>query len=311
MKDKYDEVFDEITKLYTEEAKPLLSEKKIDAALEREKNYIEYIRNAGLSPDIITRGNTAKYCKDMVRKDQPLYFLYYILGLLTGISYCMLFWLILKCTAMYLLGHADSFTSGIPLSYSLYIVSVYYIFNDIINYVQKKSAINNKSSLHLSFLRIIELILISGGCAVIYGLSAFKGLFKISLLNAFLITAGLLFLSGIHNVIYSSRFISFLTIGVMTLIRKPASVIDDALADYIKRNDKPQDTLIRQLKSDSTYCYLGLFMAVILDIICLKQLLIHLEVKRILFFIAVVIITLLLFTAIISCKCVISALKTL
>ena len=77
MKDKYDEVFDEITKLYTEEAKPLLSEKKIDAALKREKKYIEYIRNAGLSPDIITRGNTAKYCKDMVRKDQPLYFLYY------------------------------------------------------------------------------------------------------------------------------------------------------------------------------------------------------------------------------------------
>ena len=96
----------------------------------------------------------------------------------------------------------------------------------------------------------------------------------------------------------------------MTLIRKPASVIDDAVSDYIKRNDKPQDTLIRQLKSDSTYCYLGLFMAVILDIICLKQLLIHTEVKLVLFFIAVVVISLLLFTAIISCKRVISALKT-
>ena len=310
MKDKYDEVFDEITKLYTEEAKPLLSEKKIDAALEREKNYIEYIRNAGLSPDIITRGNTAKYCKDMVRKDQPLYFIYYILGLLTGISYCILFWIILKCIVMYLMGHADIFRSCIPLSYSLYIVSVYYLFNDLINYIQKKSAINNKSSLHLSLLRIIELLLIAGGCAVIYVLSAFKGIFKISLLNAFLITAGLLFLSGIHNVIYSSLFISFLTIGVMALIRKPASNIDDAVTEYIKRNDTPHDRLIRQLKSDSTYCYIGLFIAVILDIICLKQLLIHLDAKLALFFIAVVITSILLFTAVISCKRVINALKT-
>lgn len=311
MKDKYDEFFDEIEKLYTEEAKPLLSEEKIKSTLEKEKDYIDYAREAGINPGSVTHGNTAKHCKDMLRKDQPLYFIYYLLGLFTSISYCILFWIILKCTALYLTGNKDIFQSDVPISYSIYVVTIYLIFNDLIYYIKRKSTSNDRLSSTCHLMRIVEILLITGGCTTIYILSATNGLIHLSILNAFLITVALLFLSGIHNVIYSSRFISFFTIGIMTITRKPSELIDDIITDYIDRNNNSNENIDRQLKNDRIYCFIGLFMAAVLDIICLRQTLKHQEITLILFFISVIIITVLLFTAIISCNKVIKALKKL
>ena len=107
--DEYQKLFNEISETYIEEAKPLISDEKINSALENEKNYIEKAKNTGISPMSIVNGNTAKYCKDMLRKDQPLHFIYYILSLFTQISYLMLICVAIKCTILYFTGHNNAF----------------------------------------------------------------------------------------------------------------------------------------------------------------------------------------------------------
>ena len=299
--DEYQKLFNEISETYIEEAKPLISDEKINSALENEKKYIEKAKNTGISPMSIVNGNTAKYCKDMLRKDQPLHFIYYILSLFTQISYLMLICVAIKCTILYFTGHNNAFSANTHLSYIPYLITLYFVSGDIIHHVQRKSIINGTKS-HKTILRIISAILAAGGCMIIYIITGTRGIFTASLPVVFLITVAMLFLSGIHNVIYSSQFVSFFTIGFMTITRKPADEVKNVISDYISKSSQKSDDLKVRLKTDRIYCFIGAFIAVILDIVCIKQLVNKITMPLIIFCVASLIITLLLVIAFISCR---------
>lgn len=303
--DGYEKLFHEISTAYKEDAMHLISDEKINSTIENEKEYIKKAKENGLSPMQIIHGNLAKYCKDMLRKDQPLYSVYYILSLFTQISYMLLICVAAKCVYLCFLGHKNVFSSNIPLSYTPYLVTLYFIVDDIIHHMQKKYILNDKT-FNMAAARITEIILAAAGCVILYVFTKTDGIFDISLTTSFLITVAFLFLSGIHNVVYSSQFVTFFTIGFMTLTLRPAGETNNIISEFISKNPKNNDILKAHLKTDRIYCFIGAFISVILDIICIKQLLNKIVMPLTIFGVASLVITALFIAALISCSKIIS-----
>ncbi len=335
----YDKVYDEFKENFKEEANSLISADKIQQVLKDEKRIFSIAKKHGISIKSFAGNNLVRYTKDTLRRCQPLSFIYFILSFFTEFFYCMLLWCAVKCCILYFIGNKSAFSETIPLTAAPIFFTVVLICHAVTQNHTKHKLLRNADNLKHSVLifnavaYIISAVIIATVFLLLYlNLSNagsrnrnifYDNFFNITLFNIFLYTVAFLFLSGIHNVIYSSHIVSFITIGTMLLLHHNNQV-DKAINHYTalrlanfvsvrhitiddyKKSDqhiKEFNSLTRSsLKSYRLYSSFGLFIAIVLDATCIMQLFKALGIGFIIFTFVSLIITFILFIAILSCN---------
>ena len=240
-------------------------------------------------------------------------------------------WSIAKCIFLYFTGtNKEAFSDRLSFSVSLIFFAVAIICNSATHiYTRKllftcKGNIKAKISLYNAACSLISAIIIIISVLFIYLNTGSILTINLSLSEVFIITVAMLALSGIHNVIYSSHFTAFMSIGYAIMLhRKPQT--DKAISHYkdlslkeflsihgitttsYKEDSQLQAEFNKWLRSKAvtlrTYSAIAFFIAFILAFICLRQLIITgISASFIIFTIAALIITVILFLSILSCS---------
>jgi len=300
--------YDTIANHFTEEARSLISDTVIKECLSREKKRFENAVFLQIPLKKIVGNNTLRHCKDLLRKEQPLPFLYFLLCFLSEVSILML----LYGAAI---GIWKSFTKGggfftsFPYLYPLItifgITGIQSAFHMHLNTIlaipfsstpptaaeiKKRKHTLNKKSL-LSFLLIVILMAAASFLVHYFKLNKHS---MITVTACFLAYACCMVLFGIHNVIYSSHCISFLSIGGMILTKRPKEALAEKTQQYLSLcylqilslshktqedltqnpslENKLKDAVHSRMITGRIYYLLAIIILAISDILCLSRL---------------------------------------
>ncbi len=335
--------FDELQASLKAEAKTLLSKESIENITEEEKQKWELSELLSLPQESYIGNNLTRYTKGLVRKKQPFSFLYYFLGFMMEFSMCLLLYVILFGAWNAVTNGFSAFLSPVEFLNAGSIIFCLLLFMDgrriYLGKLLKSSAktdfseknfskeelqtIENKcrkSSLPVLFLSILLCCIF---CGVIRSFHLSKNI-KIDLPVAFLTYAAFALLSGLHNVLYSSHFLPFFTIGGSMLSNRPKEQTEEALSHYkllsyeqiLDRSGKTleefttdettaKDTmqlLRNRLNTYRVYSVLGLFIVFILDIVCIRTLVASVTLTLAVFFLISLLGTVIFLTAFLSAQ---------
>lgn len=300
--------YETIANYFTEEARSLIADTAIEKCLSDEKKRFENAVFLQIPSKKIVGSNTPRHCKDLLRKEQPLPFLYSFLCFLSEASILML----LYGAAV---GIWKSFAKGggfftpFPFLYPLIVIlgitglrSLCRLHLQTILTIPFPSTPPTEAEIKkrkhtliqkylLSLLLII--ILISAASFAVYYFNLNKTS-QITVATCFLTYVCCMVLFGIHNVIYSSHCISFLSIGGMILTKRPKEELEEKTEQYLSlcylqilslshktREDLAQNaSLENKLKgmvysrmiTGRIYYLLAIIILAISDILCLIQL---------------------------------------
>lgn len=327
----YNTIYKQFEKNFKEEAESFIPEDDIKVTLKMEKIRFENAEKYDISINKLTGSSLMRYTKDAARRCQPLFFIYYILSILTSFCYCLLMWSIAKCTFLYFTAsNKEAFSDKLSFSVSLIFFAVAIICNSVTHiYTRKllftcKGNIKTKLSLFNTACSLIAAIIIIISALFIYLSPGSVLTINLSLSEIFIITVAMLALSGVHNVIYSSHFTAFMSIGYAIMLRRKPQT-DNAISNYkdlslkeflsirgitpadYKNDSQLQAEFNKWLRSKAvtlrTYSAIAFFITFILTFICLRQLIITgISASFIIFTIAAFIITVILFLSILSCS---------
>lgn len=336
MNSDYDTIYSQFEKNFKEEASPFLTDTSINNTLEIEKIRFNNAKKYNIPVNKIAGSSLARYTKDMLRQCQPLFFIYYIFSMLSELSYYLLIWSTLKCIYLYFTGSEKAFSSKLSYSVSLVFFTCIIIYNAITqgyarNLLFKCSKINiqnvkTKINIFNAFCCFISVVLVAAMALFTYSGSGKVPAASFSLFEIFIFTVAILSISGVHNVIYSSHFTSFITIGYLYMLDKPAETAS-AISHYIELSlagflvshhlaipEYKKDvhwqiefnqTLRQKIITFRVYGALAFFITSMLFAICLRQLIITGLSPGLIIFTAVTLITVvLMFLEIISCNCI-------
>lgn len=331
MNTEYNTIYGQFEKNFKEEAESFIPEDDIELILKIEKIRFENAAKYNISINKLTGNSLMRYTKDVLRRCQPLSFIYYILSISTSFCYCLLMWSIAKCTFLYFTGtNKEAFSGKLSFSLSLIFFAVAIICNSVTHIYTRKllficnGNIKTKISLLNTACSIISAVIIIISTMYIYLKPGNVLTINLSLSEIFIITVAMLALSGIHNVIYSSHFTAFMSIGYAIMLRRKPQT-DNAISHYkdlllkeflslhgttpasYKENIQLQSEFDKWLRSKAvtlrTYSAIAFFITFILAFICLRQLVITgISASFIIFTIVAIIITIILFLSILSCS---------
>lgn len=338
MDNRYNTVYKQFEKNFKEEAGAFITDEDIKSTLGMEKTRFNNAEKYNIPISKFAGSSLARYTKDLLRHHQPLPFIYYILGIITEFFYCLLIWSIIKCIFLYITGNGQEvFKEKIDISISVVFFAVVIICSYITKlYTRKllyscKGNIKRKILIFNSICYIISAIIIVTNAMHIYLNNKNYLEASLSLFQIFIITVAMLSVSGIHNVIYSSHFNSFMAISIAIICRKPEEK-DKAIEKYLalllksfliqhnismpayKENSQLQTNFKKWVRSKAVtlraYGAIAFFILFILVITCLRQLIITgVSTGFIIFSIMVLVITVILFLEILSCSQVIKSSK--
>ena len=300
--------YETIANYFTEEACSLISDATIEKCLSDEKKRFENAVFLQIPSKRIVGSNTPRHCKDLLRKEQPLPFLYSFLCFLSEASVLMLLY---GAAA----GIWNSFAKGsgfftpFPFLYPLIIIlgitglqSAYHLHLNTILIIPftstppaeaeiKKRKQTLKQKYLLSFLLIVILMAAASFAVYYYKLNKTS---PITVTTCFLAYACCMVLFGIHNVIYSSHCISFLSIGGIILTNRPKEALEAKTREYLSLcylqilslSHKTRDDLAKnpslenklkgavhsRMITGRIYYLLAIIILAISDILCLIQL---------------------------------------
>lgn len=336
MNNNYDTIYEQFEKNFKEEASSFITYDNIANILELEKIRFDNAKKYNIPINKIAGSSIARYTKDMLRRCQPLFFVYYILSILSELSYYLLIWSIIKCTYLYFTETREAFTTQIPFSLSLVFFTVIVICNAVIqsytrNILFKCSKGNIKNIKSKIFIFNVICYFLSVFIIIITALFVYLNpqkafVIKFSLFEVFIFTVAILSVSGIHNVIYSSHFTPFITAGYAFIMQK-SSDMENAILYYkelsltsflvsrhlTKKEYKKSvhlqaefnQWLRQKVITFRVYGGLAFFITTVLTIISLRQLILTgLAAGLIIFTIITVIITVFMLLEIISCNCI-------
>lgn len=333
--------YNTVAEAFLEEAGTLISDSAIQETLDTEKIRFENASLLQISPEKLVSHNTARYCKDLLRKQQPFPFLYLLLSFLTEISSCLIpYGIIIEIC------HYFSKKNGSPFPFpTLYgllliigLVTANTLYRQYMRKLLSKPLENSKNSQTTSgglssfaakkTLTRFKLLVYCVSAAAILStilLAAFlewDNIFSLRLSGCFIAYVSCILLSGIHNILYSSHFLSFFTIGILLVIRRPEAEIKTATKQYLnlrylqmltpahktlsdlKNNEELEKKLRESLHSRMiTQRIYDLFAIVIfftLDAVCISQLRSDTTPAFICFFVLSVLLTCVLLLAFIS-----------
>lgn len=321
--------YEQIKETFTQEASSLISVEKIQTVLQTEEQCFQ---NAALLEIPVTRFvgyNTAKHCKDLLRRQQPFPLLYLFFSLLTETASLLLPYSIL----LVIINHLPA--EGLPaflhsLPYTLCILIPAVLCNHckkLLLYRQLQAdmtAVKDSTRLlkkkhriaglrHL--LHLLTAAFAAAGCVLVH-LSGTAHLFSITLLSAFLFYIACILLSGIHNVIYSGHAISFFHVGICLLTRQPSEKLQNATTLYLSQRfqqilstsgkttehlksspdlqKKLCASVYSHLVTQRIYDILAILLLLAIDVICIFRLHTFCNLPLLLFFILSLLLTLIL-----------------
>lgn len=296
---KYQDALTQIQENFQEEAACHLPEDTIAQILQAETSRLHFAEQHKIPLYSWIGSNTRRYCKDLLRRQQPFFPLYYLLSICTEASIVLFFFYLIQSLLRYL-SVSLSF-AGVPGAVLALFLAKEWSKAYTGHCLEKK--VLPKTGYRI-LIWIFSLAIVS----VIFLLTWAKLLpllQKITLLNSFLAYVMLLFLSGIHNVLYSSHLITFFAIGALPFSRRPPAEQAAAIEHYMQEREKTllaarkktvaemnQDPALyadihmdihSQLVTNRIYLTLALFILIILDFVCIYQYA-HLHVLSVLAF---------------------------
>lgn len=339
--------YDTVAKYFSEEAVSLISDTAIAKTLAAEKMRFENATILQISPLSIVGNNTARHCKDLLRKNQPLSFLYTLLCFLSEVSILMLLYGLILNIGIALFSESGFFSAFTYLyEFILFsgVMAGITVFRKQLNTVlaipfskknpadteilERKKLLKRKRILSLAI--ILAIMAVAAGVVTLFDL---QSKYTINITICFFAYIICMLLFGIHNVIYNSHMISFLTIGGLRLLKKPSEAVSSACKTYLdlsylqilsqahktlddcRKNpellDKLKKSVYARTVTGRIYCLLAMITMVILDIICLLQLQGVVTVAFWVFFIAAILLTWILLIAIVSANYVLKQTKSI
>ncbi|MCI8748711.1 MAG: hypothetical protein HFH67_12750 [Lachnospiraceae bacterium] len=340
MDNKYETVYKQFEKNFKEEAEAFITKEDIKSTLHMEHVRFSNAEKYNIPINKFAGSSLARYTKDMLRQRQPLFFIYYILSQVTSFFYCLLIWGTIKCVFLYLVGiNKEAFSEKMPMSMPVIFFAVVIICNAFMQFYTRKVLYSCKGNIkkRISILNIacyfISAVIVVLSVLFLYINKENYLSVNLSLFQIFIISAAMLSAAGIHNVIYSSNSVSFVAIcGTIMLHKVPET--DKAVTDYMEFSLKT--FLIRHNVSSSSYrqdiqlqeeykkwlrshvvtirAYgaIAFFIAFMLVIICLRQLVITgVSAGMAIFSITALAVTAIFFLIILSCNQILKACRNI
>lgn len=298
--------YDTIAEAFSKEARSLIPESVTEQVLDKEKIRFENASLLEIPPEKLVRHNTPRYCKDLLRKQQPLPFLYAFLCFLTEISVWLIPYGILIEICNYMFAREGG-SFAFPFLYGLIVIigivtgstlSRHHLQNFLVSpaFAQKDKNSIQKAKTSLTRFRLLlsfGIIIFAGLAIILITALGWDKSFSIGFSTCFIAYVICILLSGIHNVIYSGHCLSFFKIGALLLTRQPDSKVEAATNHYLnlrylqmlspsgktlenlKKNPALEKTLRKSLHSHMTtqrvYYTLAVIILSVLDIICIVQ----------------------------------------
>lgn len=283
----YQDTLKQLESEFQEEAASFLTEAQINQILQSEKTQLTFAEQQHIPPRSWMGNNLRRYCKDLLRRQQPLFALYYLLSVCTEAS--IVFFL---CYGIYFLLHAG--LTGLSFSGVPGIVLTWFCYQEWNrHYFQRSISRNHVPKQGHKYLHFIVPALIISMLSIRFWpllLSLYRHL---NLQNTFLLCVLFLFLSGIHNVLYSSHLLTYFTVGFLSLSKRSEMETEEAAAQYLKNKStailaarkKTEDEMLSnprlyadihmeirsRLLTNRIYLLFAILLLAIFDILCIYQ----------------------------------------
>lgn len=278
---RYEEIYEKLEQDFLRDSASLLSEDAISQTLVAERKRFEQAKQFGTPCSFWIGSSLARYCKDLIRQNQPGYFLYYLIGLLTEYSCIMMLWIAFRQTFFFFAGsHSGTFIQTANLGYSLFISAGYLLFKHLSLYLYRKKLLTGRIPSRIPAL-MAGLALALAGIVPLW-MSPIHSVFTFRLDYSFFFYAGMIALSGICNVIYQSHWIDFFQIGLLRITKHSSQQLHNRTDMYLAKSRQQYEasgksagfyaSLRQRLISNRAYCVLGGFLSFILIIVCMFQL---------------------------------------
>ena len=89
MDNEYRTIYKQFEKNFKEEAGTFITEEDIKSTLKMEKARFDNAEKYNIPINKFAGSSLARYTKDMLRQHQPLFFIYYMSGIVTEFFYCI------------------------------------------------------------------------------------------------------------------------------------------------------------------------------------------------------------------------------
>lgn len=313
--------YQEIAVSFSQAAASLIPEESIQHTLEAERQRFENASALQISPEKFLGQNTARHCKELLRRNQPFFPLYLLTSFLMESSLALLIYGIIYSNyeRYFLSGKASPY----PVFYALLAIGGFFLYRYISREIWSRQLARKtdkpdkllqaaKKKQALAGIIIFALCIAAGLGGTPSG---FSHRCQMNLLDALILYAACAILAGIHNLIYDSHIASLLSVGweACQPRRKtpPAEIagryITSSLEQLIRQ--KTPETQARKMLRSRLMCFriyavLAMIILIPLDILCLCQLPYTFSPPLLLFFLMGLLGSLLCMAVIFSCRIV-------
>lgn len=294
--------YQDITSAFSADACTLLPEECIEQTLEKEEKRFENASALQISPVKFVGGNTARHCKELLRRNQPFFPLYMLLNFFTEGSMMLLLYGLIAAGYQHFVIPEKNFNQPYPILYAVIVIaglllyqylsrSLY--FHHLAQNTDKPERLLKKlkqNKLLVNLLILLVCILFAGA---VYFMDWAEKL-QMTVFESLTLYAGCAILAGIHNLVYDSHIISFLSIGSSSFLPHPKTQPAEFAVHYLsssfqqiqgqtsEENQSPRpskntsveakDILHSRLLSFRIYAVLAFIIFIFLDFLCLYQL---------------------------------------
>ena len=246
--------YQDIEKMFREEAGSLISEEQIEGILKEEEKKFLHADALEISASCFTGNSAGRYVKGLLRHKQPFSFVYDFLGFMMEVSMMVFFYLLIFAAVKKAGNPEYAFGAKQEFLYpSVWLCCGFLFFrikaarvgkfllgcdlrgqSDVEGFsvLEKDKRELQKKAAWMPALPAVCLLAFGSVCCFViwkWGLSARV---QMDVMMAFLIYVAFALLSGLHNVLYGSFFIAYGMIGGLILARKPKEEIENAAAHY-------------------------------------------------------------------------------
>lgn len=312
--------YKQIAAAYEETCSSLLSPGQIAKTLLQEKKRFENASALQISPLRFIGNNTNRHCKDMLRKNQPFFPLYLLISFFTE------YFAVLLIASILIGGFQHFFIQGASFNQPFNHLGDSILIMWLLIYQYGKKAVYMKYLASSDSPDVIRRKLRTGtilsaiipGILCILALILFLILFPghpllLTPLSCLLLYVACTLAAGIHNVLFDSHVVSFLTIGISLFSRESSGKTKEAVKHYqqlvfqrmqgkpiplgtcstdveqnhstsVEKNTTMNTALRSRMVTFRIYSVLALFILIILDGLCVTQLVSQFSFTFLLFF---------------------------
>lgn len=293
--------YEKIASAFSADANTLLPEEYIEQTLEKEEKRFENASALQISPIKFVGGNTARHCKELLRRNQPFFPLYLLLSLLTEGSMMLLLYGLMAAGYQHFFIAEKTFPQSYPFLYAGIIITGLLLYQFIsrslwLHYLSKPTDNPEKLLKKIYHHKIITggliLLLCILSIATAYSTNWTVN-FQMTILESLTLYAACGIAAGIHNLIYDSHIISFLSIGASSFHPHPKIVPAEFAHHYLtsslqqlqgqqttknqalpssEYSPEAKEILRSRQLSFRIYAVLAFIIFIFLDFLCIYQL---------------------------------------